>query len=1000
MATGKSDDINYGREAADSIKDAVQETIIGKGEWKRSKLGYLFGFSSLKRNVGGVAQHGRTSFWRWNFFKVGAFRHDDQGVAVEEEVTDAHLRFRAAMEANGRTLTEVNRSVDNTFRQFWLFTSLFVLAFAWGLGSLIATGVGRGIFIVTDILFRFALLPILAALVLRAGFTNWLFRRRCLDGLGDYLRSGEFLPAKAPRAPASVPAKTKKASGSPRSTAAIVLLLAAALLIAAFPDAVLAQATNTSGTVNPNDIFQTKSQPDLFMRLLAYVIPDAGPVGTPDIGMQGWHSAVKNGFMAFCGTLLFIGSAMAGWHITTGLVASAREGKALGSNYHEVWAPMRVVVGYGMLVPAMKGLCAAQILVLYLISWGGNLANLVWNPYIDTITAGTIPGMQQQVQDTVKMGNAANATAAVKAIFEKTLCAEIVNLGNTRLGVQNAQISVPPSWTTVSNPNHYMWSSQSVPKNIQTMDYGPVCGMISLEVLAVSLNTPEISNTKAMLDAKKQAITEIANNSELKSLAKSAAQTYFTNQGSGEQSSRAFSSESNPDQYTNLFTQAINTYVTAVSNAVGQAMQSTDPNTANEITQLREQAKKDGWAAAGVYYLTLARIQARVYAAATEGLQIGGVSGTRTNGQSAFITDALVGTKESPGALTQFGDWWDTKNRQITNTAMGTASQAASETNSNALSWVLNQVFGGFANWFNSRSDSTQVIINPMGDTISYGNKLLVGAQAAIVSGALMSGTIEAGNSNILGKGLNWLTGAGAGLKGVFGFLTPFVTMLTIAILAAGAIQAFVIPMIPYIMSVFFIAGMMTLVVEGLAAAPLWAFFHIRMDGQEFVDQVQKPGYMIAFNLILRPVLMIFGIILSYVVFGALLWFVNTTFIPASNALSQSSSIGFIGMFVMIVLMSYIDFQIAVRSFQLITHIPERVTRWFGQNGDNLGDEHDSQQATRVFVGGMEHRVSTMATGVGNANMMKGAGRGSSLSPKGGGGKEKPQIQGQQPAKG
>lgn len=996
MATGKSDDINYGREAAEGVKDAVQETIIGKDEWKRSKLGYLFGFSALTRNVGGVADRGRKSFWRWSFFKTGAFRHDDQGVAIEEEVTDAHLRFRAAMDANGRTLTEINRSVDNTYRQFWLFATLFVLAFAWGVGSLIGTGLGSGIFMITDILFRFALLPILTALILRAGFTNWLFRRRRLDGLGDYLRSGELLPKKAPPAPASVPAKVKKTSNTPRSAAVLMILLGAALLLAAFPDIALAQQQ----TVNPNDIFQTKSQPDLFMRLLAYVIPDAGPVGTPDIGIQGWHSAVKNGFMAFCGTLLFIGSAMAGWHITTGLVASAREGKALGSNYHEVWAPMRVVVGYGMLVPAMKGLCAAQILVLYLISWGGNLANLVWSPYIDTITVGTIPSMQQQVQDTVKMGNAANATAAVKAVFEKTLCAEVVNLGNTRLGVQNAQISVPPSWKTISNPNYSMWSSQSVPKNIQTLDYGPVCGMISLEVLAVSLNTPEISNTKAMLEAKKQAITEIANNSELKSLAQRAAQTYYTNQGSGEQSSRAFSSESNPDQYASLFTQAINTYVSAVSNAVGQAMQSSDPNTANEITQLREQAKKDGWAAAGVYYLTLARIQARVYAAATEGLQIGGVTGTRTNGQSAFITDALVGTKESPGALTQFGDWWDTKNRQITNSAMGTASQAASETNSNALSWVLNELFGGFANWFNSRSDSTQVIINPMADTITYGNKLLVGAQTAIVSGALLSGGIEAGNSSILGRAVNGIAGIGAGLKGVFGFLSPFVTMLTIAILAAGAIQAFVIPMIPYIMSVFFVVGMMTLVVEGLAAAPLWAFFHIRMDGQEFVDHVQRPGYMIAFNLILRPVLMIFGVILSYIVFGTMLWFVNTTFIPASNALSQSSSIGFIGMFVMIVLMSYLDFQIAVRSFQLITHIPERVSRWFGQGGDNLGDDHDSQQATRVFVGGMEHRVSTMATGVGNAKMMKGAGQGSSLSPKGGGGREKPQIQGQQPAKG
>ena len=164
-----------------------------------------------------------------------------------------------------------------------------------------------------------------------------------------------------------------------------------------------------------------------------------------------------------------------------------------------------------------------------------------------------------------------------------------------------------------------------------------------------------------------------------------------------------------------------------------------------------------------------------------------------------------------------------------------------------------------------------------------------------------------------------------------------------LGVTAAGALHAFVLPMIPYITTVFFVSGMLTLVVEGLVAAPLWAFFHIRMDGQEFVDQVQRPGYMIAFNLMLRPVLMIFGLMLGYMTFGALLWFVNTTFIPAAESLGQTSMIGGVGVIVLIVMVSYIDFQVAMRSFHLITELPDRVTRWFGQGGDRLSDDEHAR---------------------------------------------------------
>src|SRR5690606_5049182 len=106
--------------------------------------------------------------------------------------------------------------------------------------------------------------------------------------------------------------------------------------------------------------------------------------------------------------------------------------------------------------------------------------------------------------------------------------------------------------------------------------------------------------------------------------------------------------------------------------------------------------------------------------------------------------------------------------------------------------------------------------------------------------------------------------------------------MLAMAVIAAGAVHAYILPMIPYVMMFFFVASMLLLVVEALVAAPLWAFFHVRMDGDDFVSDVQRPGYMIAFNLILRAPLAIFGLILSLLTFGAMQWFASVTFWPAA----------------------------------------------------------------------------------------------------------------------
>ena len=68
-----------------------------------------------------------------------------------------------------------------------------------------------------------------------------------------------------------------------------------------------------------------------------------------------------------------------------------------------------------------------------------------------------------------------------------------------------------------------------------------------------------------------------------------------------------------------------------------------------------------------------------------------------------------------------------------------------------------------------------------------------------------------------------------------------------------------------------------------------------------------------------------------------------------------------IGLLVMLVLLTYLHYQVAIRSFSLITSLPDRVTRWFGQSSENLGEENDSDRSTNFIVGNVSNRIEDTA---------------------------------------
>lgn len=103
--------------------------------------------------------------------------------------------------------------------------------------------------------------------------------------------------------------------------------------------------------------------------------------------------------------------------------------------------------------------------------------------------------------------------------------------------------------------------------------------------------------------------------------------------------------------------------------------------------------------------------------------------------------------------------------------------------------------------------------------------------------------------------------------------------------------------------------------------------------------------------------------------------------IPAFLAASGNEGYGIFGILPLLGILGFLHYQICIRSFGLITHLPDHVARWFGHSGERLGEEGHNG----TLVAGMVNRVENNAKTFGGAGLMPKSGGG-------GGGGGGPQV--------
>ncbi|WP_431858747.1 DotA/TraY family protein [Azospirillum sp.] len=931
----------------------VRDDVLGIDEWRSNWFGALRG----KGRVLGTGWRSVNGLFAGAVSDIGALARGAFGRHIvpplPSQATDPAERFQVAQWFYDRSDDFLTTAQAGTHRYFLLYLAALIALLAIAVGS-VGGGHVTGLLEWISFLGCFAAVPAFGALAIRAAFYNFQLRKRRLDSFASWLRQpGEWWT--------EAPEGASPLSGAGPATLVLLISGATAAMMLGNPTAAVAAATNAEPVVSGNIImalFRALNTNDLWYQLLTFVFPGVGPVGGTVTPLA---NGIASGFSVFIAVLMALSAAMMSYHTIIGIVATAHEGKVLGQRWHQVWAPMRVAYGTAALAPVAKGYCLLQVLVVWTALIGGQFGNLVWSGFLDGLSGAKISN--PALHETIPL---------VRDAMFLEVCFEAVRResANVSSGVPASEWprEPTPGPMTLTNNGIYRGASQlwhdavslwdstitagtQQPVAVQDLvwDYG-VCGSIRV---GSSKESPAADRNVLNLDEARNAALD-----SLRAELRTIAQRMMTSAGP------VAVNLSNEERANEIFQQVLLTkahYDSALTTAVQTYVDSVNKIS---MTEFKATAGTAGWASVGSYYMTLSRISAQV-------MSLVGVvpevtfGSTGSQYKDGVGTDRLLG-HELTGVLPNLRSWWD--KQLLTTTSLSTsAARAGQFDNSGSVAGIMQ--------WLGSSDSALQkwmiglAVLKPgtgqaLQHMVDFGHLILnaafmilaaLGIGGALVSKLPIAGAAAEAASNFVGK----LMPSGAGK--LTGFAATFFGLIAVGLLLAAVFHAFVLPMMPFIHFLYAVMGMLILVIEGVIAAPLWAFMHIRMDGAEFLDGPQKAGYGIVFNLLFRIPLTLFGLFFSILVFEAMVWFLSKTVYAAMASATTGNTVGLIGVITYVILISVLNYQLAIRSFNLISQVPDRVARWFGAQPDGDGEHHQAASAVG-FVG--THTENTMKMGV------------------------------------
>ncbi|NKB46251.1 MAG: type IVB secretion system protein DotA [Legionellales bacterium] len=291
---------------------------------------------------------------------------------------------------------------------------------------------------------------------------------------------------------------------------------------------------------------------------------------------------------------------------------------------------------------------------------------------------------------------------------------------------------------------------------------------------------------------------------------------------------------------------------------------------------------------------------------------------------------------------------------------------------------------------------SLEVNSNPISILSGFGAILMNIAINSWVTSVLMAGKIGV-----------IATIATGGILLMFIGLAPLVFSMLTAVFLSGAMLAFYVPLIPYIIFLFGTLAWFIGVIESMVAAPIVALGIMHPEGHEAFGKADN-AVMLILNVFLRPSMMVIGFVAGIILSYVGLWLINFAFdrvvigvvdltFESALKIGRFESGIFVPMIAKVLLLvMYVTLVLTTiqKSFSLIHYVPDKVLRWLSgglqeQLGSNITESsaQEAQSMARQTAG----TAAQMAGGQGRQNLQQereNMGKEDQIGVQGGGGNQ------------
>lgn len=783
-------------------------------------------------------------------------------------------------------------------------------------------------------------------------------------------------------------------------TGVVILFIQFALLAISF---LITPATASSGGVPTNigEFFVRQDvSEDIAFRLLDRVFGVKGMFGSKDADKIGqFHEALHGLFQFYSIGLLVIGVLIACYFVAAVVAETAETGTPFGKRFNHVWAPIRLVVAIGLLIPIGQGLNSAQWITLYAAKFGSNFASNGWSKFNDVL--GKDP--RALLGDPEKLVGVANAPEMIH-IMEFMMIAKTCKIavekkvingrqGGDGAGKIEAYLVKNPAEGEGQPMGDYKQALEYYNKGDITIRFGerdsktytamkgyvyPHCGDLVLQT--TNLKEP---GAMKMQEEYFKLIHDMWKSGGLYNLDQHAEE--FVKSYAQIPNFKSDKPYTPPDGYKSDVTKQLQERVQkAIEDATKAQLGS------ETWTKEQEKINKWGWGGAGAWYNRVAQIngsligavhavpRARLYPATMEMVRqkkeqenqfVDDLSKYTPNQANNTRIPLRVGDADIARTLNEVYIYW--KNEGLRNDALASHTRLTG----NAIVDAINAIFGT-RGLFDMCKNAD---IHPMAQLSNVG-KGIVEASIRNLGFSVATGALG-GAANLLYNHI------GAPLKAASSF---FVTVAMVG-LVIGFVLFYVLPFLPFLYFFFAVGGWVKGLFEAMVGVPLWALAHLRIDGEGLPGDAAMNGYYLIFEVFLRPILIIFGLLASVAIFSAMVKVLNDIFHLVVSNLSgfnpdstrsctsagggtagttgttsttggpQVGSVeyfrGPIDEFFFTIIYAIIVYMIGMSSFKLIDLIPNNILRWIGHGvstfGEQAGDQADGL-VQRVSMGGSQ----------------------------------------------